>query len=127
MFGRNLIAVWVGLILLSGMFLMGQDAWIEDYDYDLLVEVCQIASECPEIEATPEEIAACPAGIIEELNEDQLSEISRFSDYSIAVKECILNCIGDVICGRFGCCLSAISDSDVMEPYGDCQIECNPA
>jgi len=27
MFSRNLVPVWLGIILLSGMFLMGQDAW----------------------------------------------------------------------------------------------------
>lgn len=27
MFRRNLIPVWLGIILLSGMFLMGQDTW----------------------------------------------------------------------------------------------------
>jgi len=28
MFRRNLIAVWIGIILLSGMFLMGQETWV---------------------------------------------------------------------------------------------------
>ena len=27
MFKRNLVHVWVGIIILSGMFLMGQDTW----------------------------------------------------------------------------------------------------
>ena len=27
MFGRNLVLVWIGIFLLSGMFLMGQDGW----------------------------------------------------------------------------------------------------
>lgn len=27
MFGRNLVPVWIGIILLSSMFLMGQDSW----------------------------------------------------------------------------------------------------
>ncbi len=30
MFRRNLLPVWIGIIILSGMFLMGQEAWEPD-------------------------------------------------------------------------------------------------
>ena len=33
MFKRNLVAVWVGIIVLSGMFLMGQQAWQEVVEF----------------------------------------------------------------------------------------------
>ncbi len=45
MFGRNLVPVWVGIILLSAMFLGGQDAWKPTIPCEL-VEDCDDLNPC---------------------------------------------------------------------------------
>ena len=39
MFSRNLIPVWIGIILLSGMFLIGQDAWSPPSPFSLVASI----------------------------------------------------------------------------------------
>lgn len=90
-----------------------------------LAAVCEKAALCQDISATQEEIDACPAEIQqEELSQSQVAELERFTTYAKTQQDCILGCIGQAICSRFGGSLSAISDSDVVEPFCACEQEC---
>ena len=96
---------------------------IQDVD-GFLAATCEEAALCPGVSATREEINACPSEIRLELNGSQLTELDRFSTYTQAQQDCILECIGENICDRFGGGLSSISDSDVVEPFRACEQGC---
>ena len=91
---------------------------------EFLARVCELAALCPNISPTQEEIDACPLGIRSAMSEAQLNELERFTTYTRSQQDCILECIGRAICGRFGGALSNISDSDVLEPFRACEQEC---
>jgi len=97
----------------------GTDGRIATVD-GLLARICELASRCAGISATPDDVAACPSGLRSELSQDQLQELEGFTSYAKAQQDRILECIGRTICGRFGGGLSSISDSDIMEPYRGC-------
>ena len=97
----------------------GTDGRIATVD-GFLARICELASHCPGISATSDDLGACPSGIRSKLSQDQLHELESFTSYAKAQQERILECIGRAICGRFGGGLSSISDSDVMEPYRGC-------
>ena len=86
----------------------------------LLAKVCEMAAQCPGSSATQSEIDDCPLGIRSQLDQSDLAELERFSSYSPARQDKILQCMGVTICDRFGGRLDNISDSDVMEPYQEC-------
>lgn len=55
MFSRNTVLVSVGLIFLSGMFLMGQDTWPSgrpDLTFDVLPSVCGVPPDYCDIEVS---------------------------------------------------------------------------
>ena len=99
------------------------DTRITDVD-QCLAGICDRAAACPGLASTPAEIAACPAEIRVELSPAQLNELERFITYTKARQDCILACIGQTICGRFGGSVLNLSDSDVMEPYRACEQQC---
>jgi hypothetical protein len=99
------------------------DAKIETVDA-FLARICDLAAACPHISPTQEEINACPSGIRSELGGFEMDELERFTTYTKSQQDCILACIGGEICGRFGVGLSAISDSDVLDPFIECEQEC---
>lgn len=101
----------------------GPDTRIEDVD-GFLAATCEVAALCPGISPTQEEINACPSEIRFELSASQLAELERFTTYTKSRQDCILECIGQAICDRFGGGLSSISDSDVVEPFRACEQEC---
>ena len=113
----------VAPLLLAACDVSSPNTRIDDVD-GFLARTCELAAPCPGISATQEEIDACPLGIRSQLNEAQLNELERFTTYTDSQQSCILECIGSAICGRFGVSLSAISDSDVLEPFGTCEQEC---
>ena len=84
----------------------------------LLARACELAADC--VSATKEEIAACPADLRQELDEDDLTQLERFTELDKAAQDQILQCFDAAICGRFGGSLSAMSDADLMEPLNDC-------
>ena len=89
-----------------------------------LAAICEQAALCPDISPTQEEIEACPTDIRSKLSETQLAELERFTTYTKSQQDCIIECIGRTICDRFGGALSYISDSDVIEPFRKCEVEC---
>jgi hypothetical protein len=97
----------------------GPDAKIETVDM-LLAKICELAAECPGISSSADEVDDCPLGIRSELSQSQLTELERFSTYSKAEQDRVLQCIGTAICGRFAGSVANVSDSDLMEPYADC-------
>jgi len=86
----------------------------------LLERVCELAADC--VSATNEEIAACPADLLQELDEDDLAQLEPFFQLDKEEQDEILECFDEAICGRFGGSLSAMSDSDLMEPLSDCGL-----
>jgi hypothetical protein len=136
---RRKVRMWMKLAL-NGMFITtfllaacgvdedngnisSPEVTIEDVT-EFLAGVCELAAQCPGISPTPAEIAACPLEIQSELHDDQLNELERFTTYTKSQQDCILECIGGAICDRFGVALSAISDSDVLEPFRACEQQC---
>lgn len=130
---RNKIAVRENLALsgvLIATFLLaacgdtsGADTRIENVDA-FLARICERAARCPGISATQDDVDACPLGIRTQLSQAQLNELERFTTYTERQQDCILECIGNTICGRFGGALSSISDSDVLEPFAACEQQC---
>lgn len=86
----------------------------------LLARVCELAADC--VSATNEEIAACPADLLLELDEDDLADLEPFFQLDKEEQDEILECFDEAVCGRFGGSLSAMSDSDLMEPLSDCGL-----
>jgi hypothetical protein len=97
----------------------GTDGRIATID-GFLARICEIAARCAGVSATQDDIAACPAGLRSKLNQNQLHELEGFTSYAKVQQDHILDCIGVTLCGRFSGRLSAISDSDIMEPYRGC-------
>ena len=96
---------------------------IDDVD-EYLTVICEQAATCPDISPTPDEIDACPSGILSQLSEAQVSEVEQFTTYAESRQNCALECISGFICGRFGRALSNISDADAIEPLVQCSWEC---
>jgi hypothetical protein len=86
----------------------------------LLARTCELAADC--VSATQEEIAACPAHLRQELDEDDLALLEHFTQLDKATQDSILQCFDAAICGRFGGHLSSMSDNDLMEPLRDCGL-----
>jgi hypothetical protein len=99
------------------------DTSIDTVD-ELLAGICAEAAQCPGITATQQDLDACPLGIRSQLGADELSELEQVVGYPRSQQQCVLQCMGDDICGRFGGDLSNISDSDVMEPFRECELRC---
>jgi len=85
----------------------------------LLTRACELAADCGG--ATQEEIDACPADLLQNLDADDVAELERFLTFDRAEQDRILECFDGAICDRFGGSLSSISDSDLMEPLRDCE------
>ena len=86
----------------------------------LLAKVCEMAAGCPGSSATQSEIDDCPLEIRSQLDQSDLAELEQFNSYTHVKQDKIIACVGVAICDRFGGRLSNISDSDLMEPYGEC-------
>jgi hypothetical protein len=99
------------------------DVKIEDVDV-FLARICELGAQCPDISATQEELDACPLEIRSKLSGAGLTELGRFTTYTKSQQDCVLECIGRAICDRFGEALSNMSDSDVLEPFRECEQEC---
>jgi len=120
----------LGGILIASLLLATCNGDSEDRIQDVdvfLARVCELAAQCPGVSATQQEIDACPSGIRSGLSGGQLAELERFTTYSSSQQDCILACMGGAICGRFGGSLSNISDSDVLEPFTACELQCPAA
>ncbi len=91
-----------------------------------LARVCEVAALCPDQSSTAEQILACPAEILDELNAEQRAVLEQLMTFSRDQQDCIIACIGNTICDRFGVSVLSISDSDLMEPYAECVVECIP-
>lgn len=85
----------------------------------VLERACVLASDC--VPSSQQDIDACPAGMLSKLDGNDIAELERFTSLDRDNQERILGCFDAVICGRFGVRLSAMSDSDLMEPLVDCQ------
>jgi len=86
--------------------------------------VCEQAASCPGISATQTELNTYVAQIESRFSTSQIEEMERFITYTKSQQDCILECIGGLICGRFGGSISNMSDSDVIEPFRACEQEC---
>jgi hypothetical protein len=97
----------------------GTDARIATVD-QLLDRVCHLATDCPGVSATAQDLEDCPLGIKSQLGQSEIAELQAFIALSSVKQDAVLDCIGTAICSRFGGGLGSISDSDMMEPYREC-------
>ena len=86
---------------------------------ELLVRICELASDC--VPADEEELIACPADLLTELDDEDKAELERFTTFDKEKQDRILACFDAAICDRFGGSLLNMSDSDLMETPGDCE------
>lgn len=85
----------------------------------LLARTCELAADC--VDATREQIDACPADMRGKLNASQIAALEAIVALDKAEQDAILKCFDGEICGRFGVALTSMSDADLMEPLADCQ------
>lgn len=86
--------------------------------------VCELAAACPDVSATEQDIKDYVAEIPGRFSSSQIAHMERFTTYTKAQQDCILECIGGKICGRFQGSLSYMSDSDVIDPLLACEPDC---
>ena len=124
MFARTTAFAWIGIIILSGMFLMGQDTWpqqecLDDNDCPTC-QVCNVSNQCePAAIGTP-----CGDGLTEPTcNPDVCDDLGACSDEPLAVD--------GTLCAENGgteCCAGSCVDTETDdENCGQCESSCSPA
>ena len=86
---------------------------------DFFAEVCRIGEKCPDLtqEATIDE---CVQSVSDEIAVNDGDEIATFIATDGDRQQTVLECIETKLCDRFGTTITAISDSDVLEPLEEC-------
>ncbi len=86
---------------------------------ELLARVCELAGDCGS--STQEDIDLCPSNLLQQLNARQLAELEDFTTLDKNEQDRTLECFGEAVCGRFGGSVLNMSDSDLMDPLGNCR------
>ena len=83
-----------------------------------LARVCDLGGDCGG--STAADIAQCPAELLTELDAGDLAEIEAFLALDKVEQDRILECFAEEVCGRFGCSVLNMCDSDLMETLRGC-------